>query len=32
MDLAREDSQDFEIWSETDDWLSELDRLDRSQG
>jgi hypothetical protein len=32
MDLAREDSQDFEVWSETDDWLSELDRLDKSQG
>ncbi len=32
MDLGREDLQDFEAWSETDDWLSELDRLDRSQG
>jgi len=31
MDLAREDLQDFEAWSETDDWLSELDRLERDQ-
>lgn len=29
MDLAREDMQDFDSWSETDDWLSELDRLDQ---
>ena len=31
MDLAREDLQDSEVWSETDDWLSELDRLERHQ-
>jgi hypothetical protein len=31
MDLAREDLDDFETGSETDDWLSELDRLDRNQ-
>ena len=30
MDIAREDGQDFESWSEPDDWLSELDRLDRN--
>ena len=32
MDLAREDFQDFEVGSETADWLSELDRLDSSLG
>jgi hypothetical protein len=31
MDLSREDAQDFEIWSETDDWLSELDRLEQGR-
>jgi hypothetical protein len=32
MDLAREDAQDFETLSETEDWLFELDRLDQRRG
>lgn len=32
MDLAREDTQPPEIWVETEDWMSELERMDRSLG
>jgi hypothetical protein len=28
MDLSREDLQNIEIWSETEDWMSRLERLD----
>ena len=29
MDVSREDSQSPEVWEETTDWMSELDRLDQ---
>ncbi len=32
MDLAREDRQHPEIWSETEDWMRRLERLDGHLG
>lgn len=32
MDVSREDMQNPEVWEETDDWLSELERMERSSG
>ena len=32
MDIAREDIQTPEIWAETEDWMRELDRMDRGLG
>ena len=32
MDIANEDVQHPEIWAETEDWMSELERMDRNQG
>ena len=32
MDLAREDVLSPDIWVETEDWMSELERMDRSLG
>jgi hypothetical protein len=32
MDVSREDIQSPEIWEETTDWMTELERLDHTLG
>ena len=32
MDVDREDSQAPEIWTETEDWMRQLERLDNAKG